>query len=293
MSIFIVGSGRSGTTFLGETLEADGYGSSFESQYLIKCIQTFGDTINDEKTLKQYLQLVKSFRSIQQFNPDLDIAQFHARYPTINSQNAYAFPLEQIAQAFGHNRWIDKTPFYIKHIALIKEYFPNTKIVWCIRDGRDVCLSVLQKSWGPNTVKHAAIEWSEEMAAHYDDSELIKFRYEAFVTDYHNQLCALYQAIGFQPDVTGTIEKETMPNNFEKWRTRFSEDEKRIYEAIAFEQLQQMDYSTHFEVKPTIGAFESIRYDIEEKYKLWRHLFILNIIDPTRIRLNLMEPFVD
>ena len=32
MSIFIVGSGRSGTTFLGETLEADGYGRSFESQ---------------------------------------------------------------------------------------------------------------------------------------------------------------------------------------------------------------------------------------------------------------------
>ena len=41
--------------------------------------------------------MVKSFRSIQQFSPNLDIALYHERYPNINSHDAYAFPLEQIA----------------------------------------------------------------------------------------------------------------------------------------------------------------------------------------------------
>lgn len=293
MSIFIVGSGRSGTTFLGETLEADGYGRSFESQYLVKCIKTFGDTITNEKTLKKYLKMVKSFRSIQQFAPNLDIALYHERYPNINSHDAYAFPLEQVAAVSGYSQWIDKTPFYIEYIELIKQYFPQIKIIWCIRDGRDVCLSVLQKSWGPNTVKHSAIEWSQEMSQHFDDKDLIPFRYESFISDYHNQLSLLYPKIHFQPDVVGTLENKTMFNNFEKWRTRFTESEKRIYEAIAFKQLQLLDYPTQFEKQPKIGVLESLQADVIEKSKLWKHLFILNVIDPIKIRLNLMQPFVD
>ena len=64
---------------------------------------------------------------------------------------------------------------------------PEAHFIHIIRDGRDVALSVLGVSWGPDTVEDAAVQWTTQVrrarrksrsVAHY-----MEVRYEGLVAD--------------------------------------------------------------------------------------------------------------
>ena len=48
---------------------------------------------------------------------------------------------------------------------LIAEVYPDARFVHIIRDGRDVARSIVAQPWGPATVKEAAKEWGDSVAA--------------------------------------------------------------------------------------------------------------------------------
>jgi hypothetical protein len=65
------------------------------------------------------------------------------------------------ASRAGKPVWGDKTPDYVKEIARIHEIFPNAKFIHVIRDGRDVCLSLLKRRWIGTWVPNIARYWSD------------------------------------------------------------------------------------------------------------------------------------
>jgi len=54
--------------------------------------------------------------------------------------------------------WADTTPQNAENAHRLVEVFPDAKVVFMIRDGRDTCASVLEKQWGPDDAL-MALEW--------------------------------------------------------------------------------------------------------------------------------------
>lgn len=62
-------------------------------------------------------------------------------------------------------RWGDKTPNYIQEIKRIRRIFPNAKFIHIIRDGRDVCLSLMRVKWHGDSIIDYARYW-KKMVTH-------------------------------------------------------------------------------------------------------------------------------
>ncbi|QND51445.1 sulfotransferase [Phyllobacterium sp. 628] len=60
--------------------------------------------------------------------------------------------------------WGDKWPDYVYHVKEIKEHFPNAKIIYIYRDGRDVVASMLRKGMADN-LGHGFEQWVNAIEA--------------------------------------------------------------------------------------------------------------------------------
>src|SRR3954464_15852129 len=82
----------------------------------------------------------------------------------------------------GRERLAERTPLHALHTGLIRDIYPDGRIVHIIRDGRDVVRSLVAQQWGPASVAAAAHEWRaaiEAARAGADGSErYLELRYE-------------------------------------------------------------------------------------------------------------------
>src|SRR5258708_43792 len=91
------------------------------------------------------------------------------------------------AAARGKSRYGDKTPAYVREITLIAAMFPEARFIHIIRDGRNVALSLLTTSWGPDSVAEAAMAWKTSVTMGRDAGRRLtadryrEVRYEALV----------------------------------------------------------------------------------------------------------------
>jgi Sulfotransferase family len=60
-------------------------------------------------------------------------------------------------------RYADKTPCYAVDLPLITSLFPEARFVHTIRDGRNVALSLAERSFGPDRVEDAILYWRHQV----------------------------------------------------------------------------------------------------------------------------------
>ncbi len=70
---------------------------------------------------------------------------------------------KEYATAKGKTIWGDKDPGNMTRIHLLNEWFPTSKIIHIIRDGRDACLSHLEQKFGFDDILSCAEAWREEV----------------------------------------------------------------------------------------------------------------------------------
>ena len=93
------------------------------------------------------------------------------------------------ARSKGSERWGDKTPIYVEHIDFLADLFPDARFIHLVRDGRDVALSFLERSWGPQTIEEGAQRWKARVCAGrrsgqaLDPSRYTELRYEHLIDD--------------------------------------------------------------------------------------------------------------
>jgi hypothetical protein len=112
----------------------------------------------------------------------------------------------------------DKTPGYVRVLSTLHALWPQAKIVHLIRDGRDVCLSLLDwrksdrilghfPTWAEDRVLTAALWWSwnvrlgREAGASLGGDLYREIRYEALVAQPLEQCSALSAYLGVQLDL--------------------------------------------------------------------------------------------
>lgn len=177
---------------------------------------------------------------------------------------------EAYAESKGKPRWGDKTPRYVMEISLLAQLFPDARFVHLIRDGRNVALSYVSVSFGPNSISRAAAVWAERVSAGCTSGRAltpgryIEIRYEDLVEDLEGEakdLCE-FLALDFDPgmlDYTEKAKSEMLdravrynprlfepPRQTRSWQTDMAPEQIEIFEASAGDLLSLLGYERRF-----------------------------------------------
>jgi hypothetical protein len=117
----------------------------------------------------------------------------------------------RVTAAAGKQRWTEKTPQNIRHLAWILAHFPEASVVHIIRDARDVICSMrdhpdrrwVDGAWQKVLVQRPldwyARRWLDDTAAgmvRRGDARYMEIRYEELVDDPASVLARICEAIG-------------------------------------------------------------------------------------------------
>jgi hypothetical protein len=158
----------------------------------------------------------------------------------------------------GKERLAERTPLHALHTGLIRDIYPDGRIVHIIRDGRDVVRSLVAQQWGPASVAAAAHEWRaaiEAARAGADGSErYLEVRYEDLRADPATRIEGLYRWLDLPVDdaileralaeagVERNLDPKGTPAGSGKWRTAFTPDDLATFEEIAGDLLYGLGY---------------------------------------------------
>ncbi len=113
---------------------------------------------------------------------------------------------DQAARAHNYDVWVEKTPSNIWRIPFLQSLWPDCYVVHCLRDPRDILLSLMQRKWLPSNVLHALTLFESITAAlldvrrkHANDPNWIELRLEDLVADTDATLNGLAQSVAIEP----------------------------------------------------------------------------------------------
>ncbi|WP_341936703.1 sulfotransferase family protein [Marinimicrobium sp. C2-29] len=216
--IFIVGAPRSGTTLLSSMLNSHSeIAIPYESNFMVHCYNKYGLTPNltNDSDLENLIDEILSGYFVSKWEPpvrkeDLDLDKCRDLPGLINEiYRCYA-------KKKGKPIYGDKTPGYTPDIHVLNRIFPNAKYIHIIRDGRDVALSLLDRSWGPSNFPIAMQFWKEMATlckvqlAMLPPDRYLELRFEDLVREPEENLrkiCSLLK-IDFQNEMVSSYSNE-------------------------------------------------------------------------------------
>lgn len=95
--------------------------------------------------------------------------------------------LDPVAERAGKETWVEMTPPTAERMNDLARMLPEARFVNMVRDGRDVASSVVKRRWGPNDFPGALKRWSNQLiaAGHaYSDTDperVLTLRLESFI----------------------------------------------------------------------------------------------------------------
>jgi hypothetical protein len=274
--LILLGVSRSGTTLLRVILDrSPGVAIPDESFFVPLLARRHGRTIDAER----FLDDVSRISTIRDWGVSVADVAGRVRSGMVTGE-AIAAIYEAYADAAGKPRWGDKTPMYMRHLALLDELFPGAQYVHLIRDGRDAAMSFLQmpdgtftRTWAhPRTPAQFACLWRKEVgdaqalgrrvgAARYHE-----VRYEDLVAGPESAvggICA-FAAIPFDPamlDYVGAVDVSAKPHQqrlltpptsgVRSWRDDMSEEDAAAFDSVAGDLLSELGYDVR---SPSSGA---------------------------------------
>jgi hypothetical protein len=184
--------------------------------------------------------------------------------------------LDLYAKAQGKPLVADKTPDYIRSIALLHKLWPNARFVHLIRDGRDVCLSMLEwpkvhpkpgdfVTWEEDPVLTAAWWWQHNVQLGREAGKSLgaqlyyELRYESLVMCPREQCQALLDFLNLpfdeavlqfhaeRPEADPGLEKKRaglpITAGLRNWQYEMATQDVERFEAVAGELLDELQYA--------------------------------------------------
>ena len=259
---FIVGSARSGTTFLRLTLNAHPeVAVPPESRFITEL-----HTSEDEVDVDAFLQRLAAHKRFEAWG--LPVSAVRTELDGIR-RAPYATAIAAVYRAYarsqGKERWGDKTPRYVEHIPEIDRLFPDARFIHLIRDGRDVALSYADVDFGPKNVARAARLWADRVEAGLRDGRRLGDRYlEVHYSDLTEDtpgtlkdICKLieldFDPVMLDPEATrkGALDRaqrynphvrEGAKRHVRSWEADMPADHEEIFEAVAGDVLTSLGF---------------------------------------------------
>lgn len=287
--IFVVGCPRSGTTMLQLMLHAHPrIAIPPETRFLMAAYDArsdFGDL--REEANRQALARWIVDRKKTRFNDlGLDgkqvIAEITAGPPTLGS--ALGIVLRAYAARFGKPRWGDKRPGYFQRVPALMRLFPDAQVVQLVRDGRDCVASLKEMDWYKHDSFHALSTWVESIELGAKAEKTLgpgayhRMYYERLIADPATELKALCGFLGedFDPAMCEPSQVAAVAVPGRKvwhmrthdqvttrragtWRTRLTEPEIALCEAVAGGLLREHGYEVAGTARPERGDLSRYR----------------------------------
>ncbi len=183
---FVVGMNRSGTTLLRMMLDAHPRLTiPPETHFIPDLIQV---EKREDPTVDVFCEVITAQREWGDFG--FDEQTLRARLEGLDELGAAtairAF-FELYAELQGKPRYGDKTPRYVSRMRAIQRALPEARFVHVIRDGRDVALSVLDRTVKDLTVAAVAGRWQEKVSKARRDAprlrHYLEIRYEDLIVE--------------------------------------------------------------------------------------------------------------
>ena len=298
--VFILGCPRSGTTLLAELLEFTSYGKPFETHFITKYykkLSSYGD-ITKIENFRFLLNDISKERSIMQWKVDINAEEIFSKLNVIDYPHICDFICRLKSLQKGYAHWGDKTPHYTLDVSIIDKIFPKSKYIFIVRDGRDVALSLLQRPWGPNNFFSGAEYWNKYNVGSkildnlQVNNQLICIKYEDLLLKADEIVPSLYRFLGeeYVPENCKTLIGNIKAENFNKWQSKMTSWQVKIFENISAKTLKHYGYEVRHE-QAEINVLVRCFFKIHEVIRKVLFLFKLNIIDSFRIKFLEKEPF--
>lgn len=213
--VFIVGSGRSGTTLLRSLLNAsEQILFPYESDFIARAYPFYQDKQHFSE--QDYRQLVKLFvRNSQKRGWHMTESYLLSSLKEVSPQtfsevNSTIYEAYLKQEGLENLQWGIKTPVLIASLDRITSVFPNAKIVHIVRDGRDVYLSYQnihkhspeQEKFGPKNTLQTALYWVDGLRRieTFQKRQIYNLRYEDLLTSPESELKNLFAFLEIKYD---------------------------------------------------------------------------------------------
>jgi hypothetical protein len=285
---FVVGAPRSGTTLLRLMLDAHPeVAIPSETHFIPEVVGAFRRHKQSADQLMERLVVHKRWGDFH-LEPDDLRARLAANEP-LNAADAIRTFYRLYAERQGKPRWGDKTPGYVKDMRLISRVLPESRFIHILRDGRDVALSVIPMSWGPDTVARAAEVWRERILkaraqvphlphyieVHYEElvldteavlrrvCEFIELEFDPVMLAYHERAADRLrekerdlprrkkppQPAAARMASHALAKQPPQADRVARWRNEMSSEDVAEYETVAGDLLAQLGYERATEME--------------------------------------------
>lgn len=213
---FIIGTGRCGTSWLGQMLNSHAdICVPPEIQLLFECSD------NGSRMYEEFIQAgtcglegERLAAIIERGCPHklemfFDYHEFCRREDTPKRSLAdfvTAF-YSAIAKSRGKSWLIEQTPWYGSRLDLLSRFFPQAKVIHMVRDGRDVALSFARTPWWYVSPRLNLERWQREIkkitldaALYLDKSCYLETRYEDLVANTESEMRRICDFLGVKFD---------------------------------------------------------------------------------------------
>jgi Sulfotransferase family len=275
--LFIVGCPRSGTTLLRRVLDAHPDIAITRETHWITDLLRGDDAVSPNEPVTH--ELLSRLRGEKRFTR-LGVDQARLEGLLSRTQPVYYAEfvrtvLDLYGEAQGKRLVGDKVPGYVRDISVLHALWPAARFVHLIRDGRDVCTSVLNwdrenravtrmPGWDDDPVSTTALWWEQLVRIGRDagsalPSELYyELRYEALVARPEAECRALCAFLGVpydgrmlrfhesrtRADPGLSAKKAWLPitAGLRSWRSDMTAGDLERFEAVAGALLDELDY---------------------------------------------------
>lgn len=279
--VFIVGCPRSGTTLLRRMVDAHPLVAITrrETHWITAC---FRNRIGISATGLVSRDLVGWLLSYERFQ-FMDISRPQLEALLVDQPLHYSEFVSSVFDLYAaHQGKIlagDKTPGYARDLPMLHQLWPSARFIHLIRDGRDVCLSILDwaKSprvvgrlfpWANDPIGSAALFWdshvrlAREAGSNIGPNLYREIRYEDLVSRPRDQcgvLCAFLDVpfsdrmlLEDEPRRKRPLGRDSkharLPPTpgLRDWRSQMRPDQVRRFEALAGKLLEELGYMRAF-----------------------------------------------
>jgi hypothetical protein len=208
--IFIVGTGRSGTTLLQLLLNAHpniavwGEIHFFDQILQIKKWVPSLERLKNLERFFSYLKMTEHYQYLPEGERIFEATKKKMILENVSSyEHFYRIALEEYAKSKGKLRFGDKTPYNLLYLDKIYQIFPKCKIVHILRDPRDVVASYIKLPNASKDVIIHALAWKcfiinskHFLAKPYTAEKYIELHYENLVCNPEQELRRICGFIG-------------------------------------------------------------------------------------------------
>jgi len=303
--IFVVGTGRSGTTLVRSILSAHPrIAIAPEAQFFFRWYPQFRRVdLNDPAKFDAFWREFIADRRFPylQVGPDALRSRIEAA-DSVDMKTVFTSVIRQFADDRGKPRWGEKMPGNYKFLDVLFDWFPGARVLFTLRDPRAVVASMLRVEWALPEPRLQARKWVgciDILGRWASDPRVRVVRYESLVTDPEPEVRGWCEFLGeaFTPEMLGRRDssipldrrtgwarehltkamKPVDPSTLEKWKRNLTPLELNIVEHIAGDAMERHGYER---VGRPLGSTDYVRW-------AWRWAKLLPRRVVRRVRLIL------